>query len=116
MATTTKIQRRHHRRRIKPLTKARLAALARQMLKPYCNIECFYGGGLSGDVDATLAKLAGKVSSSSGMWLATGIRDIAFNYPSVAKASAAAKRIKAAKVKGEDGKRVRVMMHGFWKA
>ncbi len=116
MVKTTKIKRRLRRLSRKPPSKAQIAARVRRMLRPYCDVECFYRGGLSLDVDTRLTKLAGKPSSGSGMWLVAGIRDIAFKYPSLAKATQAAKRIKAAKVKGEDGKRVVVMMQGYWKA
>ena len=116
MAKTTKIQRGSRRLPRKPPTKAQIAARVRRMLRPYCDVECFYRGGLDLDVDTKLTKLAGKPSSGSGMWLEAGIRDIAFKYPSLEKAIQAAKRIKAAKVKGEDGKRVIIMMQGYWKA
>lgn len=122
MARTTTIERKVRRakrrlRRTKQFTKAQKAALIRSALRPSCSVQCFYGGGMiDRSLDVLLLKLARNPSSGGGLWLTTGLRDIEFDYPTVEKAEQAAKRIKAAKVRGPDGKLIHVMLRGYWKA
>jgi hypothetical protein len=102
------------RRRLRPLTKAQVAAGIRRALKPQHSVLCYYGG-FNLALDSALRKLAGR-PGDSGFALFLGLRDLEFYYATAAKAAAAAAKIKAARLRDRDGKLVRVMMRGFWKA
>ena len=72
--------------------------------------------GLDHAIDRALEKAARKRSGGTGMWINVGLRDVEFDYRTLAQATAAADRIKAANIVGMDKKPVIVMMRGFWKA
>ena len=97
------------RRRRRPLTEAEIKKYIRSMLQPNWGIEVFYRG-LDRKLERAIEKLAKRKTDNAGMFLAAGLRDMVFLFPTEAKATAAAKRILAARLPN-----VRVMMRGFWK-
>lgn len=97
------------RRRVLPPTKAQIAAEMRSVLRPRCDVECYYRG-FDMALDRKLRKLAGR-DGESGMSLWIGLRDLCFRFATLPAAVAAAKRIKAAKLRG-----VHVMLRSFGRA
>jgi hypothetical protein len=120
-AEARRVRRHRHRRRVlarrrrlrrvmRPATKEEIAKAMRSMLSPQYSVVCFYQVGLDMALDRKLRKLARK-DGDSGMFLWSGIRDLDFRYSTVANARAAAKRIKAARLRG-----VRVMLRSYQRA
>lgn len=100
---------RKRRRLRRAPTKAQAAAALRNTLNPHYGVECYYRG-FDMALDRKLRKLVGR-AGDSGMSLWLGLRDLSFRFTTEPAAVAAAKRVKAAKIRG-----VRVMLRGFWRA